>query len=128
MLHYARLLDDIVAVDVIRDISEAIIDWFRDRLGLSIWWPLLRGRAIWASNLDLRRLVERVYVLESKRIGAIAPTPAFRTLMEGAIKRTTRSDVILASREDAERVEARRWWRRGRLRHSLPQLLARCWA
>ncbi len=46
VLHYARLLDDVVAVDVIRDISEAIIDWFRDRLGLSIWWPLLRSRAV----------------------------------------------------------------------------------
>ena len=30
-LHYQRALDDVVAVDVIKDISRAIIDWFRDR-------------------------------------------------------------------------------------------------
>ncbi len=41
VLHYARLLDDVVAVDVIKDVSRAIIDWFRDRLGLSVWRPQL---------------------------------------------------------------------------------------
>lgn len=30
-IHYARWLDDIVAVDVMSDVSHAIIDWFRDR-------------------------------------------------------------------------------------------------
>lgn len=31
VIHYARLLDDVVAVDVIEDVSRAVIDWFRDR-------------------------------------------------------------------------------------------------
>ena len=31
VIHYARLLDDVVAVDVIEDVASAIIDWFRDR-------------------------------------------------------------------------------------------------
>ena len=31
ILHYARLLDDIVAVDVMSDIYHNVIDWFRDR-------------------------------------------------------------------------------------------------
>ena len=30
-IHYQRALDDVVAVDVIEDVSGAIIDWFRDR-------------------------------------------------------------------------------------------------
>jgi hypothetical protein len=32
VIHYARLLDDVVAVDVIEDVASAVIDWFRDRL------------------------------------------------------------------------------------------------
>jgi len=35
-LHYQRALDDVVAVDVIKDISRAIIDWFRDRFRLLV--------------------------------------------------------------------------------------------
>lgn len=31
ILHYARLLDNVVAVDVISSISHKVIDWFRDR-------------------------------------------------------------------------------------------------
>jgi len=31
-IHYRRALDDVVAVDVIEDVSGAILDWFRDRL------------------------------------------------------------------------------------------------
>jgi hypothetical protein len=31
-LHYARWLDNVVAVDVVSNVSHAIIDWFRDRL------------------------------------------------------------------------------------------------
>jgi len=38
-LHYQRALDDVVAVDVIEDISRAIIDWFRDRFGPLVGWP-----------------------------------------------------------------------------------------
>lgn len=30
-IHYRQALDNVVAVDVIRDVSGAIIDWFRDR-------------------------------------------------------------------------------------------------
>jgi len=30
-IHYRQALDDVVAVDVIRDVSGAMIDWFRDR-------------------------------------------------------------------------------------------------
>ena len=44
-LHYARWLDDVVAVDVIKDVSRAIIDWFRGLSGLLGWlrWPLRLG-------------------------------------------------------------------------------------
>ena len=37
-LHYQRALDDVVAVDVIEDISRAIIDWFRDRFRPLVGW------------------------------------------------------------------------------------------
>ena len=37
-LHYQRALDDVVAVDVIEDISRAIIDWFRDRFRPLAGW------------------------------------------------------------------------------------------
>lgn len=37
VIHYARLLDDVVAVDVIEDISRAIIDWFRGLFGMVAW-------------------------------------------------------------------------------------------
>ena len=35
-IHYQRALDDVVAVDVIKDVSGAIIDWFRDRFRLLV--------------------------------------------------------------------------------------------
>src|SRR3990172_6042007 len=33
VIHYARLLDDLVAVDIIADVGRAVIDWFGDRAG-----------------------------------------------------------------------------------------------
>jgi hypothetical protein len=41
-IHYQRALDDVVAVDVIRDVSGAIIDWFHDRFRplVDFWSPL----------------------------------------------------------------------------------------
>jgi len=43
-IHYRRSLDDVVAVDVIEDVSGAIIDWLRDRLRplVDFLSPLLR--------------------------------------------------------------------------------------
>jgi hypothetical protein len=40
VIHYARLLDELVAVDIIADVSWAVIDWLRDIFGL-LWrsWP-----------------------------------------------------------------------------------------
>jgi hypothetical protein len=61
-------------------------------------------------------LMERAYVdLASKRMCAITPTPALRLLLERAIQNTSRSDVLLVSNEEAERLDTWRWWRRGRV-------------
>lgn len=37
VIHYARLLDDVVAVDVIEDVARAIIDWFRGLFATVVW-------------------------------------------------------------------------------------------
>jgi hypothetical protein len=37
-IHYARWLDNLVAVDVITDVSRAVIDWFRDRFRPLVGW------------------------------------------------------------------------------------------
>jgi hypothetical protein len=61
-------------------------------------------------------LIERFYIdMEARRIGAMTPAPAFRTLLERALKRSRRSDVFLASFQELERREVWRWWRRGRV-------------
>ena len=39
VIHYERLLDDVVAVDVIKDVSRTIIDWFRAAFGALRFWP-----------------------------------------------------------------------------------------
>ena len=33
VIHYARLLDNLVAVDIIEDVGRTVIDWFGDRAG-----------------------------------------------------------------------------------------------
>ncbi len=46
VIHYARWLDDVVAVDVIEDVTRAIADWLRAVFGYVGWWrrvPLRRG-------------------------------------------------------------------------------------
>ena len=37
-LHYARWLDDVVAVDVIEDVTRTILDWFGAVFGYVGWW------------------------------------------------------------------------------------------
>ena len=60
--------------------------------------------ALWdAANPDerrrlLRTVVEAVHVdIDSKRIVAIAPVPAFRTLIESAIERTADGSAVLST-------------------------------
>ena len=43
VIHYARLLDDIVAVDVINHVIRAILDWFRGLFSTVSWQPVARG-------------------------------------------------------------------------------------
>ena len=65
-------------------------------------------------------LIERVYVdLDLKLVGAIVPTPAFRALLQCAV-RTSRSTAVVVSQDELERLGVWSWWRRGRIQ--LPQL------
>jgi len=73
-----------------------------------------------ANSEERRRLVapliERVYLdIESKRIGAVTPTPEFRVLIEHALDITDDPKVILVPPEMAEDLNSWRWWRRGRI-------------
>ena len=59
-------------------------------------------------------LIERAYIdVELRCIAAIAPTPAFRLLLEGALTRTRHAACLVLSPEQA--AEWWRWWRRGRI-------------
>jgi site-specific DNA recombinase len=61
----------------------------------------------------LAPLIERAYLdLDSKLIGAIVPTPAFRALLSVAVTRSG-SSVYLVSPEEQARGDVWRWWRRG---------------
>ena len=63
----------------------------------------------------LRPLIERVHVdMDLKLVGAITPTPAFRALLQCAVRKSG-SDVVLASHDDMERLGVWSWWRRGRI-------------
>ena len=54
----------------------------------------------------LHTLVEAVYVdIDSKRIVAIAPVPAFRTLVESAIERTADPSAVLVDPDEVENPE-----------------------
>ncbi|MCC6237291.1 MAG: recombinase family protein [Dehalococcoidia bacterium] len=77
--------------------------------------------AMWAeAEPDERRrlvapLIERVYVdIESRRIGAFTPSPAFRSLLQGALQRTRGSQAVILSPDETESLEMMAWWRRGR--------------
>ena len=55
----------------------------------------------------LRTVVEAVHVdIDSKRIVAIAPVPAFRTLIESAIERTADPSAVLVDPDKAETLES----------------------
>ena len=78
--------------------------------------------ALWdeATAEEQRRLisplVERVYIdIESRRIGAITPSPAFRSLLEGALEQSGRSACGLLPADVANQPESWTWWRRGRI-------------
>lgn len=62
-------------------------------------------------------LLDRVYVdIETRRVGAITPAPAFRTLLDGALERTNRSTCVVMPTFELSRPEDWSvWWRRGRL-------------
>jgi len=77
---------------------------------------------LWAeAEPDERRrlvapLIERVYVdIESRRIGAFTPSPAFRSLLQGALQRTRGSQAVILSPDETESLEMMAWWRRGRI-------------
>ena len=64
----------------------------------------------------LNPLIERVYVdMESKLVGAIAPVPAFRTVLDAAIQRVDGSTAILLTDEELQQTKVWSWWRRGRV-------------
>jgi hypothetical protein len=64
----------------------------------------------------LSPLQERVYVdMESGRVGAIAPAPGFRRLLEGAMTPSPGSHVLLLSEDESDRMNVWSWWRRGRV-------------
>ena len=51
-------------------------------------------------------LIERVYVdIDSRLVGAIAPVPAFRTLLENAMARSESAAVLLLSQDETERLK-----------------------
>ena len=90
--------------------------------------------ALWdeATAEEQRRLVstlvERVYIdIESRRIGAITPAPAFRSLLEEALEQSGRSACVLLRAELANQPELWTWWRRGRIRVRLPVQLPPIW-
>jgi site-specific DNA recombinase len=61
----------------------------------------------------LSPLIERVYVnMELKLVGAIVPTPAFRALLQCAVRKS-RSDLVVVSQDELERLGVWSWWRRG---------------
>ena len=73
--------------------------------------------ALWdrAAPEERRRLVapliERVYLdIDSKRIGAITPTPEFKALIDHALEPTADPEVVLVPPESAEEVNSWRSW------------------
>ena len=73
--------------------------------------------ALWdrAAPEERRRLVapliERVYLdIDSKRIGAITPTPEFKALIDHALEPTADPEVVLIPPESAEEVSSWRSW------------------
>ncbi len=53
----------------------------------------------------LNPLVERVYIdIESQRIGAIAPTAGFRSLLEHAVRRTEHSRAVLLTAQETRQI------------------------
>ena len=84
------------------------------------WWQEPEGRATAAPCWAVWRIIchshgGNVALLASKRVCAITPTPAWRLLLERAIQDTSRTDILLVSNEEAERLDIWRWWRRGRV-------------
>ena len=57
----------------------------------------------------IRPLIERVYLdIESKRIGTVAPTPAFRQLLECAVRKSGSTAFVL-SQEETEQLRVWSW-------------------
>ena len=57
-------------------------------------------------------LIERVYLdIDSRRIGAITPTPEFKALIDHALEPTADPEVALIPPESAEDVSSWRSWR-----------------
>ena len=61
-------------------------------------------------------LIERVYVdIESKRVGAFTPSPAFRSLLAAATQRRSQSRAVILSPAETRSPEIMAWWGRGRI-------------
>ena len=52
--------------------------------------------------------------MDLKLVGAITPTPAFRAVLMCAVQKS-RSEVVLVSPDEQERLAVWSWWRRGRI-------------
>ena len=60
-------------------------------------------------------LIERAYVdMELKLVGAITPTPAFRSLLKCAATKSD-SPAWVGSLDELESLGVWSWWRRGRI-------------
>jgi hypothetical protein len=72
-------------------------------------------------------LIERSYIdVEYRCIAAIAPTPAFRSLLKNALNHLAQPTCVLVEATDEiDWAQWWTWWRRGRRRLSLPQLSSR---
>ena len=64
-------------------------------------------------------LIERVYVgIDTRRVGAITPSPTFRALLERGVERATSADCVVLTPAEAQDPDRNwcGWWRRGSLK------------
>jgi hypothetical protein len=60
-------------------------------------------------------LLDRVYLdITTRRVGAITPAPAFRTLIDRALEASGRSACVVLTTNETDRPDDwSAWWRRG---------------
>jgi hypothetical protein len=60
-------------------------------------------------------LIERAYVdMDLKLVGAITPMPAYRALLQCAVRKSD-ANIFVASQHELEELGVWSWWRRGRI-------------